>query len=124
MSKFFITIYDNFKSKDINIESKYREVPTKKENEVLKNIDKKIKEIKEIKNMFKKKFELESPIKCFLPFNKESYIMLGMKTGEIIIGEVKGENFMERLRIKVFDSEVNQLCEIDKNLIIATDINK
>ena len=46
MSKFFITIYDNFKSKDINIESKYREVPTKKENEVLKNIDKKIKEIK------------------------------------------------------------------------------
>ena len=124
MSKFFISIFDNFKSKDINIEAKCRIVPTKKLNEYVIKPDKKIKEIKEIKNMFKKKFELESPIKCFLPFNKESYIMLGMKTGEIIIGEVKGENFMERLRIKVFDSEVNQLCEIDKNLIIATDINK
>ena len=124
MSKFFISIFDNFKSKEINIESKCKIVPTKKVNEVIKKPDKKIKEIKEIKNMSKKKFELESPIKCFLPFNKESFIMLGMKTGDIIISEVKGENFLEKLRINVFDCEIEHLCEIDKNLIIATDINK
>ena len=124
MSKFFISIFDNFKSKDINIEAKCRIVPTKKLNEYVIKPDKKIKEIKEIKNMFKKKFELESPIKCFLPFNKESFIMLGMKTGDIIISEVKGENFLEKLRINVFDCEIEHLCEIDKNLIIATDINK
>ena len=124
MSKFFISIFDNFKSKEINIEAKCRVQPQKKENEVIKKPEKKIKEIKEIKNMSKKKFELESPIKCFLPFNKESFIMLGMKTGEIIISEVKGEDFLEKLRIKVFDCEIEHLCEIDKNLIIAIDINK
>ena len=124
MSKFFISIFDNFKSKDINIEAKCRIVPTKKVNEYVIKPDKKIKEIKEIKNMFKKKFELESPIKCFIPFNKESFIILGMKTGEIIISEVKGEDCIEKLRIKVFEREIEHLCEIDKNLIIATDINK
>ena len=124
MSKFFISIFDNFKSKDINIEAKCRIVPTKKLNEYVIKPDKKIKEIKEIKNMFKKKFELESPIKCFIPFNKESFIILGMKTGEIIISEVKGEDCIEKLRIKVFEREIEHLCEIDKNLIIATDINK
>ena len=124
MSKFFISIFDNFKSKDINIEAKCRIVPTKKVSEYVIKPDKKIKEIKEIKNMFKKKFELESPIKCFIPFNKESFIILGMKTGEIIISEVKGEDCIEKLRIKVFDCEIEHLCEIDKNLIIATDINK
>ena len=124
MSKFFISIFDNFKSKDINIEAKCRIVPIKKLSEYVIKPDKKIKEIKEIKNMFKKKFELESPIKCFIPFNKESFIILGMKTGEIIISEVKGEDCIEKLRIKEFDCEIEHLCEIDKNLIIATDINK
>ena len=124
MSKFFISILENFNSQEINIEAKCKVVPIKEGNEDLKKKDKKNNEIKEIKNMFKKKFELESPIKCFLPFNKKNYLMLGISSGEILICETKGDEFKEKLRIKAFDYEIEHLCEIDKNLIIATDIKK
>ena len=107
MSNFFIAILENFNSQEIS-----------------KNQDKKnIKEIKLIKDMNKKKFELDSEIRCFLPFDKENYLILGMSTGEIIICEKKEDDIKEKLRIKEFQSEINHICEIDKHLIIASDKN-
>ena len=124
MSNFFITILENFNSQEISIEAKCNVIIPKKNNEDNKNQDKKnIKEIKLIKDMNKKKFELDSEIRCFLPFDKENYLILGMSTGEIIICEKKEDDIKEKLRIKEFQSEINHICEIDKHLIIASDKN-
>ena len=60
MSNFFITILENFNSQEISIEAKCNVKIPKKNNEDNKNQDKKnIKEIKLIKDMNKKKFELD-----------------------------------------------------------------
>ena len=100
MSNFFITILENFNSQEISIEAKCNVIIPKKNNEDNKNQDKKnIKEIKLIKDMNKKKFELDSEIRCFLPFDKENYLILGMSTGEIIICEKKEDDIKEKLRI-------------------------
>ena len=71
--------------------------------------------------MQKKIIELSSEIKTLKLFDKEKYFVLGLKSGEITINEQKESNLDEKIKIKEFDFPINQICEIDKNLIIASD---
>ena len=121
ISRFFINILDDFNQTEVNIEAKSNIINKEKGKE---DVEEKINnEIKQIKEMRLKKYELNIKIKCLIPFEKENYMILGMETGEIKICDSKEAGLKEKLNIKEFDSEINHICEIDKNLIIVSDIN-
>ena len=117
MTEFFIGILKEFNQTDININSNYNMIIQEKGKE-----DDKQNEIKLIKEMKRKILELPNDIKCFIPFQKENYVILGYNTGEIQIAEIEGDIIKDKLKFKVFDLELSHICEIDKNLIIASDI--
>ena len=122
MSTFLIKILDEYNKNEIKIESKINNniQNIEKENSEKKHNNK---EIKLIASMDKKHFQVDSKINCLIPFNQENYLLLGMKKGEISVCEAKGNDFKEKINIKEFDQEITHLCEIDKNLFIASDIN-
>ena len=122
MSRFFINMLDDFNQTELNIEAKNNIINKGKGKEMEEKV-KNNKEIKQIKEMNLKKYELNSKIKCLIPFEKDNYIILGMDTGEIRICDSKENELKEKFNIKEFDSEINHICEIDKELIIASDIN-
>ena len=123
MSTFFINILTEYKKKDLKIESKINIKP-KEEGKEDFDENKVNKEIKLIKDMAKKTFELDSKINCLIPFEQGDYLMLGFNTGEISICEVIDNNLAQKIKIKEFKKEIAHLCEIDKYLFVASDIDK
>ena len=134
MSKFFLEIYDNFIKKDLRIESK---------RNITIEIDKNISQISnlyidhekknKVENMIMKNYELKTEVKSFITFNKNHYFILGFNTGEIGLYEEKKyvnenkenekkDNLFEKLSIKEFKNEINNICEIDSDKIVASDI--
>ena len=118
ISKFLIDILNEYDNKEMitetdnNMESKDK---LAKKNPNIKN------DVKLVNEMQKKIIELSSEIKTLKLFDKEKYFILGLKSGEITINEQKESNLDEKIKIKEFDFPINQICEIDKNLIIASD---
>lgn len=129
-SKYLIDILEEFNKTEIIIESKTNINP-EEENSKIENNEKdqilKNKEIKLIKDMNKKKFELNEKVKCIIPFDKDNdnhdFILLGLNSGEIKICETKDDRLNEKLSIKEFKREISHICEIDQNLFVASDIN-
>ena len=130
VSQNIINILNILGKKDINIETKptmsiqQENIPIPPFNsQYVKDTD----PIK-IELMKKQKYELKSNIKTFIPFDEQKYLILGLETGEIQISEEKEENnekiLIKKLIINEFNNEINNLCEIDKDKIVASDIKK
>ena len=79
-----------------------------------------------VEEMDKKIYEINSIIKAFIPFDEQKYFVLGLDTGEIQIYEEKEDNneliLEKKLEINEFNNEINNLCEIDIDKIVASDI--
>ena len=120
MSKYFIDLLDEYDKKDFVIEAKKTIISQKKLSESKLQTKK---AIKLLKDMLKKTIELSSEINVLKPFDKGNYLISGYKSGEITINEHKDINFYEKLKIKEFDTKINHICEIDKNIIMAMDEN-
>ena len=129
-SKYLIGILEEFNKAEIIIESKTNIKPELKGEKEEKEYNEynelyqipKNKEIKLIKDMNKKKFELNSKINCAIPFNDDNNLLLGLDSGEIKICETKDNGLFEKLSIKEFQKEISHICDVDKNLFVATDI--
>lgn len=128
-SKFFIDLLDNFLRKEIKIETKKNvilESETKNKSPKIKYMDERNK-IK-IENMDKNKYDLKSKIKCMIPFDDQKMLMIGFINGKIKIYEENKEkkanenNLIKKLTIKAFENEISNICELDQDLIIASDI--
>ena len=122
-----INILELLGQKDINIESKKNVLP--KEKNLFPLFSKKhLEELNGTKLEFmdKKEYEINSIIKTFIPFDEQEYLILGLDTGDIQIYEEKEENneniLKKKLEINEFKNEVNNLCEIDLDKIVASDI--
>ena len=120
-SKYLIDILDDFNKTEIIIESKTNIKNEEKEKINMRQTQLN-KELKLIKDMCKKKFELDSRINCLTPFDEDNYLLIGLNTGEIKICEAKEEELIENLVIKEFNFEISHICEIDKDLFVATDV--
>ena len=130
LSQFFINLLNKFIKKEINIEAKKSIVIEKEKNIDHLSSNKSNDDINKIKveNMFKFKHELKSKVKYMIPFNEALFLILGFSDGNINIYEQqKNEkdienNLIKKLSIKEFENEINNICEIDKDLIVASDI--
>lgn len=120
LSTFFINILNEYNKNDIQIESKINIDEEKDKLEGDKNQIKK--EIKLIKDMKKKRFELKEKVNCLIPFEYEKYIILGYNTGEIAINKILENELKDELRIKEFKNEITHLCELDKLQFVASDV--
>ena len=118
MSKYLINILEEYNKIEIVIEANNN---LKTKEKLSEKIPKSKNDIKLIKDMKKKNIELSSIIKALKSFDKGKYLLLGLKTGEITINEQRGSSFYEKLKIKEFESQINHICERDKNLIRASD---
>ena len=127
-SKFYITLFDNLNKKDLNIESKKNiSLHKEKKNKLPPQI--------KIENMNEKKIVEKHNVKVLIPFDEEKYIIVGYDNGDIRIydepkeGKIENnecndnEKINEKLTLEVFKNEINNICEIDKDIIIASDIN-
>lgn len=65
--------------------------------------------------------EIKTKIKCFSPLIKNECLALGKENGEIEIVKLT-ENNESILKMKVFNNEVKYICELDENLLVASDI--
>jgi hypothetical protein len=135
-SKFYIDLLDNLNNKDLNIESK-KNILLQKDKKLHALLPPKfnnnINELK-IENMDKNKYELKHTVKKIIPFNEEQYIVVGLESGKIRIyeeqkkskdenNEKEGNEYLnKKLTIKVFENSINNLCELDKDIIIGSDI--
>ena len=126
-----INLLDILEHKNINIEAK--KTISNKEKNLIPLYSKQIKDEQnpvKIELMERKKYEIKSIIKTFIPFDNENYLVLGLDTGEIQIYEEKEkEDTKEKclkklLEINEFNDEINNLCEIDKDKLVASDIKK
>ena len=134
MSKILFDVLDDFDKKDLNIESKEKiSIELKKNNSPIENLlseDKKIDiDGYKIENMEEKNYKLNSKVKCLIPFDSNNYFIIGYDTGEIelckeniIDEEEKVFNLDKKLKIKEFNNEIDNLCEIDSDKIVASDI--
>ena len=114
----------------VNIEAK-KNLSIQKEKVLLPLYSRKLQEeynaIK-VEEMEKKIYEVNSIIKTFIPFDEQKYLVLGLDTGEIQIYEEKEDNenkelvLEKKLEINEFNNEINNLCEIDIDKIVASDI--
>ena len=127
-SKFFISLLDHFLKKEIKIETK-KNILLESE----KNKSPKIKYMDErnrikIENMDKNKYDLKSKIKCMIPFDNQKMLVIGFINGKIKIYEENKEKkanenkLNKKLTIKAFENEISNICELDRDLIIASDI--
>ena len=113
-SSCFSDILKDFDS--TNIFSLKSIVEEKTEPILEKNINKKI------ADMDKMKIPLSSETKCFCPFHKEQYLLFGLKTGEIYMyKQTNNSHFSFILSMKAFGEQVEHICELDEDLIAATD---
>ena len=79
---------------------------------------------KKIVEMDKMKITFDSETNSFCPFNQEKYMLFGLKTGEIkMYQQTNKSHFKFILSMKVFGDQVQHICELDKDLISATDGN-
>ena len=64
--------------------------------------------------MKRKILELPNDIKCFIPFQKENYVILGYNTGEIRRRKILGESTLQKIRDGKLPSwnELNKLCNL------------
>ena len=129
VSQNIINILNVLGKKDTNIETK-KTISLKEKISIphfTKQFDDENKAIK-VELMEKKRYELKSIIKTFICFDDNKYLILGFDTGEIKIYEEKEENkekyLIKKLEINEFDNEINNLCEIDQDKIVASDIKK
>ena len=77
---------------------------------------------KKIVEMDKMKLNLDSETNCFCPFNQEKYMLFGLKTGEIkMYQQTNKSHFKYVLSMEAFGDQVQHICELDKDLIAATD---
>ena len=77
---------------------------------------------KKIAEMDKMKLTLNSEANCFCPFNKGKYMLFGAKTGDILMYQQKNKShFKYILTMKVFEEQVQHICELDEDLIAASD---
>ena len=78
--------------------------------------------------MIENKYEFKSKVNCLIPFKEKQFIILGFDTGKIkIFKENKnereeGNNLIKMLTIQAFEKEIKNICEIDNDLIVVTDI--
>ena len=134
MSQFFLDILNDYEKKDLNIKSKENLlIEYKNRNpaiEKLRSDDKKLDEILfKVENMEEKKYELKSVVKCLTPFDSNNYLIIGYNTGEIelckenIINKEENDlNLDIKLKIKEFSTEISNICSIDNDKIVASDI--
>ena len=95
------------------------------------NIKQKIGDMKKITLRHKSEDnnEITTEIKCFSHFKNKQYIILGNKSGEINIYKlsenesllIEKERYKLQLKLKVFNSEVKHICELDENLFVVSD---
>ena len=127
ISEFFLSLLNKCIKKEINIEAKKSltlEREKKFKSDISNDENTKIK----VENMVKFKHELKSKVKCMIPFNENKLLIFGLDNGKIRIyeeqkNEKKLENILiKKLSIKEFENEINNICGIDKDLIVASDI--
>ena len=134
VSKFFIDLLNSLGKKQINIESKKNLIVKEKKISPLYT-DKIIEDTNKLKveNMEKKKYVIKKKVTTFTPFNEDKYLLIGLETGKIriykeILNEKneKGEEINDYLKkiltIKEFYNEINNICELDSDKIVASDI--
>ena len=124
MTKFFL---DLIQIKDLNIEKK-NNLKTVQGLTLYSESLKKKNNLNKIENMDKKKYEFDInvKVKCLSSFD-ENKLIIGLSSSEInILEEKKGndsEKYLELVKsIKEFKNEVNNICELDKDMFIASDI--
>ena len=128
-SNFFINLLNKFLKKDNKIELKRKFVlkKEKKVNQRINYLDENNNNLR-IENMIENKYELKSKVNCLIPFKEKQFIILGFDTGKIkIFEEYKKErennfNLVIKLTIKDFENPIKNICELDNDLIIASDI--
>ena len=144
-SKFYLDLLNdinNISQKELKKESKIKDILRKDKqigplySELKKDEIDKLK----IENMNKRKYELGENATSFIPFDNDKYLIIGYENGLINIyqekkapkeneknSDEKSENhdyFLGKLlSIKEFKYEINNICELDKGLIIASDIH-
>ena len=132
----FLDLLLKFLNKDINIEAKKNlnfiikkekkpEINDLYSKDIIDNINK-----NKVENMESNKYQLKSSkIKCITTFNNDKTLIMGLNSGKIKIFEEnekyeKNENaLVKKLSIKVSENEINNICQIDKDLIVVSDIN-
>ena len=130
-SNFFINLLEKFSKKEINISAK-KNLVIKTESKVNKlfssSLSDEIDKLK-VENMVNYKHEMKSSkVKCIIPFNENKMIIAGLSSGKIKIFEQQKKEdettdlLIKKLSIKAFEKEISNLCEIDSDLIVATDI--
>ena len=73
-------------------------------------------------DMDKMKISLKSEVKSFCPLNKGKYMLFGLQTGEIEMYAPENiSHFKFKISMKVFEQQVQHICELDEDLIAATD---
>lgn len=140
MSKFFLDIYESYQKKDLKIETKSNIEKEVNINNSITNTFTDYKGKNKIENMAMKNYELKSEVKSFITFNNNNYFILGYKTGEIELELYEKKNnvdkketnekiedknevtLFQKLLIKEFQNEINNICEIDCDKIVASDI--
>ena len=128
-SNFFINLLNKFLVKENKIELK-KKLFLKKEAKINQSIvyTNKDNNNLRIENMLENKYELKSKVKCLIPFKEKELIILGFDTGKIKVFEEhkkeREENYylVKKLTIKAFENEIKNICELDNNLIVASDI--
>ena len=73
-------------------------------------------------DMDKMKISLKSEVKCFCPLNKGKYMLFGLQTGEIEMYAPENiSHFKFKISMKVFEQQVQHICELDEDLLAASD---
>lgn len=82
--------------------------------------DKVVSKISEMKN---KNLDLKSEVVSFCPFNEGKYMIFGMRNGELLTCKqtYDDKQILKKLEIKVFEKEINLICELDEDLIAVSD---
>ena len=135
-SNLLINLLNNFSKKEINISSKKNiafQIEIKKETKFedlfSRSIMDDINKIK-VENMINNKHEMKSSkVKCLIPFCENKMIIVGLSSGKIKLFDKKekekedelGDYLIKKLSIKAFEKEISNLCELDNDLIVATD---
>lgn len=134
--KNLIELQEIIGKKDTNIESK-KNLAIQREKKIFQLYSDKIANDRnkiKLEFMEKKKYEFKSTITSFISFDENKYFVLGFKNGKIKIyeeannfNEKKEENencLVKKLTIKEFDNEINNICGIDYDKFVSSDIKK
>ena len=114
VSQNIINILNILGKKDINIETK--KTISLKEKVIIPHFTRQFEDENnaiKMELMEKRRYEFNSIIKTFIPFDDGKYLVLGFNTGNIQIYEEKEENkeklIAKKLEIKEFNNEINNI---------------